>query len=180
MILQKYKMVFGGTMGAGKSTAIRALSEIEVLTTEALNTDVNAHSKMETTVGIDYGEITLADGTKIGLYGTPGQERFGFMWSVICKGAIGSIILIDHSTENPLQDLEYYVNAFKAHSQNIVVAITHVDDKEERPTTIYRDWQAKKQYNFPLFFVDAREREHILLLVESLVATVEVNLGTTT
>ena len=54
MIIQQYKIVFGGTMGAGKSSAIKALSEIDVLSTEALNTDLESHEKMLTTVGIDY------------------------------------------------------------------------------------------------------------------------------
>ena len=71
MIIQQYKIVFGGTMGSGKSSAIKALSEIDVLSTEALNTDLESHEKMLTTVGIDYGEITLGDGVKVGLYGTP-------------------------------------------------------------------------------------------------------------
>ena len=58
MILQHYKIVFAGTMGAGKSAAIQAISDINVLSTEALNTDTQAHHKALTTVGIDYGEIT--------------------------------------------------------------------------------------------------------------------------
>lgn len=62
MILQQYKIVFGGTMGAGKSAAINALSDIPVVSTEAVNTDLDAHSKYLTTVGIDYGEISLEDG----------------------------------------------------------------------------------------------------------------------
>ena len=57
MILQQYKIVFGGTMGAGKSAAIKTLSDVAVISTEAVNTDTQAHSKLLTTVGIDYGEI---------------------------------------------------------------------------------------------------------------------------
>ena len=106
MILHQYKIVFGGSMGAGKSAAIKALSDIPVVETEAINTDINRHSKYSTTVGIDYGEIVLEDDTKIGLYGTPGQDRFDFMWSIVCKGAIGVSILIDHSCANRLQDLQ--------------------------------------------------------------------------
>ncbi len=75
MLLQQHKIVFGGTMGAGKSEAIKMLSDIPVIETEAINTDIDAHSKYLTTVGIDYGEIILDEETKIGLYGTPGQER---------------------------------------------------------------------------------------------------------
>ena len=119
MILQQYKIVFAGSMGAGKTEAIRSLSEIPVLATEAFNTDDQSHKKMNTTVGIDYGEVTLEDGNKVGLYGTPGQGRFDFMWGVICKGAIGMILLIDHSIENPLKDLEFYINIFIDSLRNI-------------------------------------------------------------
>ena len=180
MILHQYKIVFGGSMGAGKSAAIQSLSDIPVLSTEALNTDTNAHAKLNTTVGIDYGEITLEDGLKIGLYGTPGQDRFDFMWSVISKGAIGMIVLIDHSGENPLKDLDFYVESFKEFSTNIAIGITHVDAKTERSTSMYREWLEKKQYNFPLFYIDARRDDDVRLLVETLVATIEVNLEKST
>ena len=92
MILQTYKIVFGGTMGAGKSAAIQNLSEVPVVSTEAISTDAQVNEKLLTTVGIDYGEVTFS-GVKIGLYGTPGQDRFNFMWSIVCKGAIGTVVL---------------------------------------------------------------------------------------
>ena len=177
MIIQQYKIVFGGTMGSGKSSAIKALSEIDVLSTEALNTDLESHEKMLTTVGIDYGEITLDDGVKVGLYGTPGQDRFDFIWAVICKGAIGTIVMIDHATENPLIDIDQYVQAFQPFGNNIVIAITHVDRKPERTLSIYRDWLKARELNYPLFFVDARQQDDVLLLVETLIANVEVHYG---
>ena len=177
MIIQQYKIVFGGTIGSGKSSAIKALSEIDVLSTEALNTDLESHEKMLTTVGIDYGEITLDDGVKVGLYGTPGQDRFDFIWAVICKGAIGTIVMIDHTAENPLIDLEQYVQAFQPFGNNIVIAITHVDRKPERTLSIYRDWLKARELNYPLFFVDARQQDDVLLLVETLIANVEVHYG---
>ena len=177
MIIQQYKIVFGGTIGSGKSSAIKALSEIDVLSTEALNTDLESHEKMLTTVGIDYGEITLDDGVKVGLYGTPGQDRFDFIWAVICKGAIGTIVMIDHATENPLIDLDHYVQAFQPFGNNIVIAITHIDRKPERTLSIYRDWLKARELNYPLFFVDARQQDDVLLLVETLIANVEVHYG---
>ena len=177
MIIQQYKIVFGGTIGSGKSSAIKALSEIDVLSTEALNTDLESHEKMLTTVGIDYGEITLDDGVKVGLYGTPGQDRFDFIWAVICKGAIGTIVMIDHATENPLIDLDHYVQAFQPFGNNIVIAITHIDRKPERTLSIYRDWLKARELNYPLFFVDARQQDDVLLLVETLIASVEVHYG---
>ncbi|WP_122900507.1 ATP/GTP-binding protein [Acinetobacter sp. B51(2017)] len=175
MILQQYKIVFAGAMGAGKSAAIKTISQIDVLSTEALNTDVAAHQKNLTTVGIDYGEIVLEDDIKVGLYGTPGQERFNFMWGVICKGALGTILLIDHSIDDPISALEEYLATFQEMSNNIIIGITHVDEKTTQTTSIYRDWQQKQSHNYPLFFVDARVKEDVLLMVDALIANAEVN-----
>lgn len=175
MLLQRYKIVFGGTIGAGKSAAIRALSDISVVSTEAVNTDRDLSVKHLTTVGIDYGEIKLDDDITIGLYGTPGQDRFNFMWEIVCKGALGIVVLIDHSRANSLQDLEFYLNAFQAYSQNIVIGVTHLDVKDDQMLKIYRDWCALRQLNYPLFMVDAREKDEILLMIEALIATAEVN-----
>lgn len=173
MILQQYKIVFGGTMGAGKSAAIKTLSDVAVISTEAVNTDTQAHSKLLTTVGIDYGEIRLDDGTQIGLYGTPGQDRFDFMWSIVCKGAIGIVLLIDHSSSERLLDLEFYLKAFDSYGSNIVVGITHIDVEHELKLKIYRDWMHVHQRNYPIFAVDAREKDDVLLLIETLIAMLE-------
>ncbi|TCB81696.1 GTP-binding protein [Acinetobacter sp. ANC 4173] len=170
MILQQYKIVFGGTMGAGKSAAIKTLSDIAVISTEAVNTDTQAHSKLLTTVGIDYGEIRLDDGTQIGLYGTPGQDRFDFMWSIVCKGAIGIVLLIDHSSSERLLDLDFYLKTFENYGSNIVVGITHIDVEHELKLKIYRDWMHVHQKNYPIFAVDAREKDDVLLLIETLIA----------
>ncbi len=162
-------------MGAGKSAAIQVLSDIDVVSTEARNTDVESHSKYLTTVGIDYGEIRLEDGIEIGLYGTPGQGRFDFMWSIVCKGALGIILLIDHSRAERLDDLEFYLNAFCEFGSNIVVGITHLDEKDDQMLKIYRDWMSIKRINLPLFAVDARERDDVLLLAETLIASAEMD-----
>ncbi len=174
MIIQKYKIVFAGSMGSGKTEAIKSLSEIPVLATEAYNTDDNSHKKMLTTVGIDYGEVTLEDGNKIGLYGTPGQDRFDFMWGVICKGAIGTIILIDHTIENPLKDLQFYIDTFKVHGENITIGITHVDEDQSKSTHQYREWLIENNLTYPLFFIDARKQDDVLMLIETLITSLEV------
>jgi uncharacterized protein len=174
MIIQKYKIVFAGSMGAGKTEAIKSLSEVPVLATEAFNTDENSHKKLNTTVGIDYGEVTLDDGNKVGLYGTPGQGRFDFMWGVICKGAIGTIVLIDHSLHAPLEELDYYINTFKQYGDNIVIGVTHIDDDMGKPTHQYRQWLMERQLNFPVFFIDARKKADVLLLLETLITALEI------
>jgi uncharacterized protein len=174
MILQKYKIVFAGSIGSGKTQAIKSLSEIPVLATEVLNTDHESHKKMETTVGIDYGEVTLEDGNKIGLYGTPGQDRFNFMWGVICKGAIGVIILVDHSLKNPLEELRHYIDIFKNFSDNIAIGITHIDQDSNKSTHQYKQWLIDNDYQYPLFFIDARQQDEVLMLIESLITTLEI------
>lgn len=179
MILQQYKIVFAGSMGAGKTEAIRSLSDIPVLLTEAFNTDTNSHSKLETTVGIDYGEVSLEDNIKIGLYGTPGQSRFDFIWPVICRGAIGAIILIDHNTESPLEELEKYLETFQNYTENIAIGITHVDNSS-KSTAFYKDWLVSQDLFSPLFFIDARKKEDALLLLEALITSIEVNHQITT
>lgn len=173
MIFQQYKIVFGGSMGAGKSAAIKALSDIPVIETEAMNTDLERHSKYSTTVGIDYGEIVLEDETKIGLYGTPGQDRFDFMWTIVCKGAMGIAILIDHSRAERLQDLQTYINAFQSSSKNLVIGITHLDQPNDHMLKIYRDWMSLNHYSYPVFAIDARQKDDVLLIVEVLIAAIE-------
>lgn len=175
MILQQYKIVFGGSMGAGKSAAIKAISDIPIISTEALNTDVERHSKYSTTVGIDYGEILLEDETKIGLYGTPGQDRFDFMWKIVCKGAIGIAILIDHSRAERLQDLQAYLSAFQNYSENIVIGITHLDQPNDQMLKIYRDWMSLYDYSYPVFAIDARKKDDVLLMLEVLIAAIETH-----
>lgn len=175
MILQQYKIVFAGTMGAGKSAAIKTISQIDVLSTEAINTDTAAHEKALTTVGIDYGEITLEDDIKVGLYGTPGQERFNFMWNVISKGALGVILLIDHSLDDPISSLNEYLNTFNDMSKNIIIGITHIDEKMTHTTALYRDWQKMQDKTYPLFFVDARVKSDILLMIDALIANAEIS-----
>ena len=177
MILQRFKIVFAGGMGAGKTEAIKSLSEIPVLHTEAFNTDSERHSKMQTTVGIDYGEITLEDNITIGLYGTPGQSRFDFIWSAITKGAIGAVILIDHHSDHPIQELESYLETFQNFTDNIAIGITHTDmiSESAKSTGIYKDWLLQNELFAPLFFIDARKKEDVLLLLEALITSIEVN-----
>ena len=110
--MKEFKIIFAGSMGAGKTTAITALSESEVVSTDVANSDRQAHSKLLTTVGIDYGQIMLPPDIKIGLYGTPGQERFELVWRIVTEGALGAIIMVDSSSAKAPQELPYYVEYF--------------------------------------------------------------------
>ena len=91
------KIIFSGTVGAGKSTAIAALSDIPPVATEAVASDETGLIKKTTTVAMDYGVLNLPGGEKVMLYGTPGQERFSFMWEILSEGAIAFLV----STQRP-------------------------------------------------------------------------------
>lgn len=174
MQLQRLKIVFSGPMGAGKTQAISSLSDVEVVSTEVQNTDLETNSKASTTVGMDYGELTLEGGVSIGLYGTPGQERFSFIWPILSQGALGVVLLIDHSASDPVADLAHYLKTFDAiYDGRIVIGISQVDKMPERPFSIYRDWLDENGRNLPLFPVDMRKKDDVLLLVEGIIASLE-------
>lgn len=172
--MQRLKIVFSGPMGAGKTQAIASLSDISVVSTEVQNTDLDAHTKALTTVGMDYGELILDEGTSIGLYGTPGQERFNFIWPILSQGALGVIILIDHSAANPVQDLAHYLATFdKIYQGRIIVGVSQVDKMPERSFEIYRNWLEENNRNLPIYPVDMRKKDDVLLLVETIITALE-------
>lgn len=175
--MQEFKIIFAGSMGAGKTTAIRSLSDEKVVSTDVSNTDRKSHGKLLTTVGIDYGQILLPPDTKIGLYGTPGQERFELVWRIVTEGALGVIILIDSSSEKSPEELPYYIDYFHKHGMDkIIVGITHTDLEGYLTMDECFDIMQKRDFTFPIFEVDARQREDILLLVETLIASIEADL----
>src|SRR5262245_42830800 len=113
MSAHELKIVFTGPMGAGKTTAIRAISDVAPVSTEVGNHDRQTFNKDSTTVALDYGELALENGTSVRLYGTPGQGRFAFMWEIIGRGALGVILLLDASSATAKADLTTFVDVFR-------------------------------------------------------------------
>lgn len=166
-----YKIIFAGPVGAGKTEAIRSLSDKEVVTTEEIASDDVKHLKKTTTVAMDYGIMKLATGEQVRLYGTPGQKRFDFMWEILSENALGLILLVNATDADPLQDMKDYMQSFLPliNSSAMVVGITHAEDMP---------WDLHQQLSEELMRqglpanvipVDARDKEQMAQLVSTLV-----------
>jgi len=173
----EYKLVFTGTTGAGKTTAISALSETAPISTDVANSDTG-FQKSHTTVGLDFGQITLANGDRLRLFGTPGQSRFDFMWKILVKDAFGLIILIDNSRPDPLADLDLYLKGF---SEEIYTTpcVIGIGRSESHPTPSLDDFSEKLheyQLILPILPVDVRRADDVIMLIEVLMAQAESDL----
>lgn len=170
------KLLFAGPMGAGKTTAIGAISDLPPITTEAVNTDRAQHAKSHTTVAFDYGEARLPDGARLRLYGMPGQARFDFMWKIVADGALGVIVLADNTRPEPLADLALYVEAFAPLAGRGAMVIG-IGRGGQGPTSVddYAAWLAGRGLAVPVFTVDVRRRDDVLLLLDALLNQIEAH-----
>ena len=107
------KIVVTGPFSAGKTTLIRTISEITVLSTEKDITDSTRSRKAETTVAMDFGRITIDRELVLYLFGTPGQDRFDFMWEILGEGMLGYILLIDSARPDSLDEAVGILAAFR-------------------------------------------------------------------
>ena len=176
--METYKIIFTGPVGAGKTTAISAISDIEPFATEEVATDETSEIKERTTVAMDYGMMKLEDGNRIHLYGTPGQERFNFMWEILAEGGIGLILLINNLNPEPLKDLEYYLSQFEdfIKKTGVAIGITRTADKPKPDIDEYAALLANRQMVVPLFEVDARNKRDIVMLTQSLLYSLDPGL----
>jgi len=169
------KIVFSGPMGAGKTTAIGAISEVPPVLTDVQNNDRASCDKDNTTVALDFGQITLEDGTVVRLYGTPGQDRFDFMWSILGQGALGVVLLLDASRADALRHMDQYLEAFaeSARAGTLVIGVGRTDLPGAMPLHEFQRRLQAGEHCLPLFSVDVRRREHVLLLIETLTCLLE-------
>jgi signal recognition particle receptor subunit beta len=173
--MSEIKLLFAGPMGAGKTTAIRAISEIEPISTEVANTDLDESDKAETTVAMDYGELTLDTGHIVHLYGSPGQRRFEFMWPLLAEGALGVLVLLDNSRPDPLADLSGFLDAFAAQIDGgrVVIAVGRLDTHAHPSLDDYVEAIAARGQFLPVVDVDVRRRDDVLALLDVLFSQIE-------
>ncbi|MGY6277122.1 GTP-binding protein [Methylomonas sp. MgM2] len=178
--MSQYKIIFTGPVGAGKTTAISSISDSPLVKTEASASDMTKNRKSSTTVAMDYGVMNLDGGEKIHLYGTPGQERFDFMWDILTTGGIGLILLLDNTRADPFQDMRFFLEAFDKFIKSTAVAIGVTQmDLSNHPTIADYHQQLRAmgvKMKPPVFAVDAREYNDVSLLVQSLLYSLDPGL----
>jgi signal recognition particle receptor subunit beta len=165
-------------MGAGKTTAIRSLSEIEVVSTEANNSERHIVDKPTTTVALDYGEILIDGAEKVRLYGIPGQKRFDFMWAILKKRAKGMVLLVNSDAPDPIAEMLAFIEDFRElyDRGGVVVGISRADVVTGPTLADYSDALERTNPDLviPVFTVDPRDRDQMQNVLLALIVNIEM------
>ncbi|RKS10634.1 signal recognition particle receptor subunit beta [Nocardiopsis sp. Huas11] len=157
------KILVAGGFGAGKTTMVASVSEIAPLSTEEVMTEASygiddlsgVEAKTTTTVALDFGRITINDSLVLYLFGTPGQERFWFMWDELSEGALGAIVLAD---TRRLETCFAAVDFFERRGVPFVVAVNCFEGAHAYEPSEVRD-ALSLDPGIPVVLCDARERQ---------------------
>lgn len=174
--MQEHKIVVLGSMGAGKSTLVRAVAAGGVVDTDVANTDPSS-AKAGTTVAMDYADLDLPNGDRMRLYGTPGQQRFDFVWPILLAGASGVVVLIDATGPQVSAEFERYLAVLQEHAPG-VPAVAGLTKTDLDPSNAIEDCHASLHRvgrTLPVMPLDARDGEQILMLMDVLMGEIEIS-----
>lgn len=174
--MQYHKLLFIGPVGAGKTSAIRAVCDgHHNLETEAKASDMTGLRKATTTVAMDYGCLTLNETESVQLYGTPGQARFKFMWELLANNlaadCAGIVFLVDNTRNYPMRDLKYYSQEFAEliARKKVILGVTRSDLRNHPTLLDYEHTLNEMGIDASVRFIDARKASSVLPVVEELV-----------
>ena len=167
--MKEFKIVFTGPPGAGKTTAIAALSDLPPVRTEARNTEATL-GPTHITVAMDFGQVDLGRGQRARLFGAPGQARFEFMWRIVAADAAGVVILIDNTRADPLGEFVAYLDAYRdlLPQMTFVVGIVRSDVCRQPTVADYVEQLTARGLAFPVLEVDVRRRDDVQVMVDML------------
>ncbi|WP_299179865.1 ATP/GTP-binding protein [uncultured Neptuniibacter sp.] len=173
--MSDYKVLFTGSVCSGKTTAIKSLSDIETVDTDASVSDSAIRRKQKTTIAMDYGVLDLSETARLHLYGTPGQERFKFMWQLMMSDLVhdaeGLVLLVDNTRNDPFKDIRFYVEEFRDFivRRRLIIAVTHSDEQADPDYDFYMNELKSMGLFTTVLFIDARDPSSVLNVVKELV-----------
>lgn len=172
--MQVVKIVITGAYSAGKTNFIRSISDIDPVETEYEVTDPGERAlKHQTTVALDFGKIAVTDDLVLYLFGTPGQERFDFMWEVLSEGCMGYIVMVDSCRPGHLLETERLMARFaQITDAPFVVAANKQDDPAALPVSYIRK-RLSLPFEIPLVPCVATDRENVKQVLLDLLAHIE-------
>jgi len=159
--MQSVKVVVTGPFNAGKTTFIKSVSEITVLSTERQISATSGEGDGETTVAMDFGRITVSDDVVLYLFGTPGQARFSFMWETLSEGMLGFVLLVDADAPGTYDDAREMIRFFTEMSDvPFIVAGNKVSPDDTDSLQKLRS-HLEIDDTTPLLPVDAKSRDSV-------------------
>lgn len=176
MIEKLTKIIFTGPVGAGKTAAISAISDIPPVSTDVVCSGAERKIKNTTTVAMDYSYIKLDDGRVVHLYGTPGQERFSFMWEMLTKNGIGLVLLVNNDHSDPVGQMEFYLDAFNSFIKEtgVVIGVTRMGINDQASMMDYQMKLMEREQVVPVFEIDGRSSDDVRVLIQALIAILSV------